>query len=285
MKSEKRMLIAFWLNLSFALLEAVFGFIFRSSAVMADAVHDLGDALAIGLSAFLEKISKKKGDKKYSLGYKRFSLLGAILTGSILILGSFWIFLENVPRLWAPEEVNYQGMLILGLVAIAVNLLASRLVHHGHSHNESMLSLHFLEDILGWLAVILVSIVLHFTDWYFLDPLLSLCIASYILSQALPTFWKNMKIFLEHVPEGIDLSALAADILALDNVQAITQLNVWTTDGREKFAMLHICPRDMAQSLTSKEDLRRLAKRHGITRLTIEFDQSLQEHAAHQTEV
>ena len=101
------MLIAFWLNLSFALLEAVFGFIFRSSAVMADAVHDLGDALAIGLSAFLEKISKKKGDKKYSLGYKRFSLLGAILTGSILILGSFWIFLENVPRLWTPEEVNY----------------------------------------------------------------------------------------------------------------------------------------------------------------------------------
>ena len=191
MKSEKRMLIAFWLNLSFALLEAVFGFIFRSSAVMADAVHDLGDALAIGLSAFLEKISKKKGDKKYSLGYKRFSLLGAILTGSILILGSFWIFLENVPRLWTPEEVNYQGMLILGLVAIAVNLLASRLVHHGHSHNESMLSLHFLEDILGWLAVILVSIVLHFTDWYFLDPLLSLCIASYILSQALPTFWKK----------------------------------------------------------------------------------------------
>ena len=285
MKSEKRMLIAFWLNLSFALLEAVFGFIFRSSAVMADAVHDLGDALAIGLSAFLEKISKKKGDKKYSLGYKRFSLLGAILTGSILILGSFWIFLENVPRLWTPEEVNYQGMLILGLVAIAVNLLASRLVHHGHSHNESMLSLHFLEDILGWLAVILVSIVLHFTDWYFLDPLLSLCIASYILSQALPTFWKNMKIFLEHVPEGIDLSALEADILALDNVQAITQLNVWTTDGREKFAMLHICPRDMAQSLTSKEDLRRLAKSHGITHLTIEFDQSLQEHEAHQTEV
>ena len=94
-----------------------------------------------------------------------------------------------------------------------------------------------------------------------------------------------MKIFLEHVPEGIDLSALEADILALDNIQAITQLNVWTTDGREKFAMLHICPRDMAQSLTSKEDLRRLAKSHGITHLTIEFDQSLQEHEAHQTEV
>ena len=267
------MLIAFWLNFSFALLEAIFGFLFRSSAVMADAVHDLGDALAIGLSAYLEKLSKKKGDKKYSLGYKRFSLLGAILTASILIFGSLLILLENVPKLWAPE------------VAIAINLMASRLVRHGHSHNEVILSLHFLEDILGWLAVILVSIVLHFTDWYFLDPLLSLCIAGYILSQALPTFWKNMKIFLEHVPEDVDLPAFETDILALDNVQAITQLNVWTTDGREKFAMLHICPRDMAQSLTSKEDLRRLAKSHGITHLTIEFDQSLQEHEAHQTEV
>lgn len=285
MKSEKRILIAFWLNFSFALLEAIFGFLFRSSAVMADAVHDLGDALAIGLSAYLEKLSKKKGDRKYSLGYKRFSLLGAILTAFILILGSFLILLENVPKLWAPEEVNYQGMLVLGLIAIAINLMASRLVRHGHSHNEAILSLHFLEDILGWLAVILVSIVLHFTDWYFLDPLLSLCIAGYILSQALPTFWKNMKIFLEHVPEDVDLPAFEADILALDNIQTITQLNVWTTDGREKFAMLHVCPQDMAQSLTSKEDLRRLAKCHGITHLTIEFDLSLQEHEAHQTEV
>lgn len=97
---------------------------------MADAVHDLGDALAIGLSAYLEKLSKKKGDKKYSLGYKRFSLLGAILTASILIFGSLLILLENVPKLWAPEEVNYQGMLVLGLVAIAINLMANCLARH-----------------------------------------------------------------------------------------------------------------------------------------------------------
>lgn len=282
MKSEKKMFIAFWLNFSFAMLECVFGFLFRSSAVLADAVHDIGDALAIGLSAYLEKISKRKGDKKYSLGYKRFSLLGAILTASILIIGSFLIFLENIPKLLAPEEVNYRGMLVLALVAIVVNLIASRLVHHGHSHNEAILSLHFLEDILGWLAVILVSAILHFTDWYFLDPLLSLCIASFILSKSLPAFWQNMKIFLEHVPDDVDLPAFEEDILALDNIHAIAQLNVWTTDGLEKFAMLHVCPKEMEHIQTSKEDLRRLAKTHGITHLTIEFDQSIQEHESHQ---
>ena len=187
MKSSQKMMIAFLLNSSFAIIEVFFGLAFNSSAVLADAVHDTGDALAIGLSTLLEKISNKKEDSRYTLGYKRYSLLGAILTSIILITGSLLVLWENVPKIFAPEPVDYNGMLVLGIVAILVNLAASKVVSHGHSHNESILSLHFLEDILGWLAVILVSIVLRFTDWYFLDPLLSLLIAVFILSQALPT--------------------------------------------------------------------------------------------------
>jgi len=272
------MTIAFLLNFSFAIIEFIFGLLFHSSAVLADAIHDTGDALAIGLSTLFEKISNRKEDPNYTLGYKRYSLLGALLTSVILLIGSTLVIVENVPKLFAPEKVNYDGMLVLGIVAIAVNTAASRVVSHGHSHNESILSLHFLEDILGWLAVILVSLILRFTDWYFLDPLLSLVIAGFILSKALPKFWENIQIFLDHVPSDVDLSQLYQEIAALENVRTITQLNVWTTDGLEKYAMLHICLENPNLLAETQAVLRQKLLAYGIAKVTIQTDESLQEH-------
>lgn len=278
MKSSKNMTIAFLLNFSFAIIEFTFGLLFHSSAVLADAVHDTGDALAIGLSTLFEKISTRKEDRNYTLGYKRYSLLGALLTSVILLIGSTLVIVENVPKLFAPEKVNYDGMLILGIVAIVVNTAASRVVSHGHSHNESILSLHFLEDILGWLAVILVSLILRFTDWYFLDPLLSLVIAGFILSKALPKFWETIQIFLDHVPSDVDLTQLYQEIAVLENVRAITQLNVWTTDGLEKYAMLHICLENPNLLAETQVVLRQRLLAYGIAKVTIQTDESLQEH-------
>ena len=281
MKSSQKMMIAFLLNVSFAIIEVIFGLAFNSSAVLADAVHDTGDALAIGLSTLLEKISNKKEDSRYTLGYKRYSLLGAILTSIILIIGSILVLWENVPKFFAPEPVDYNGMLVLGIIAILVNLAASKVVSHGHSHNESILSLHFLEDILGWLAVILVSIVLRFTDWYFLDPLLSILISGFILSQALPKFWDNIKILLDHVPNDVDLGQLYQELGSLDNVQAIAQLNVWTTDGIDKYAMIHICIDDIEKSQQTRQVIHQLVKTYGIVSATIECDGSMEEHRGH----
>ena len=278
MKSSRNMTIAFFLNFSFAIIEFIFGLLFHSSAVLADAIHDTGDALAIGLSTLFEKISTRKEDRNYTLGYKRYSLLGALLTSVILLVGSTLVIVENVPKLFAPEKVNYDGMLVLGIVAIVVNTAASRVVSHGYSHNESILSLHFLEDILGWLAVIGVSIILRFTDWYFLDPLLSLVIAGFILSKALPKFWENIQIFLDHVPSDVDLSQLYQEIAALENVRAITQLNVWTTDGLEKYAMLHICLENPNLLAETQAVLRQKLLAYGIAKVTIQTDESLQEH-------
>lgn len=278
MKSSRNMTIAFLLNFSFAIIEFIFGLLFHSSAVLADAIHDTGDALAIGLSTLFEKISTKKEDRNYTLGYKRYSLLGALLTSVILLVGSTLVIVENIPKLLAPEKVNYDGMLVLGIVAIVVNTAASRVVSHGHSHNESILSLHFLEDILGWLAVVGVSIILRFTDWYFLDPLLSLIIAGFILSKALPKFWENIQIFLDHVPSDVDLSQLYQEIAVLENVRAITQLNVWTTDGLEKYAMLHICLGDPNLLAETQASLRQRLLTYGIAKVTIQTDESLQEH-------
>ena len=241
MSSKRAVWLAFFLNLSFAIVEFIAGGIFGSSAVLADSVHDLGDALAIGLSAFLETISNRQEDSRYTLGYKRFSLLGALVTAVILMTGSGMVILENVSKLFHPQPVNDEGLLWLGMIAISVNVLASLVIRKGQTKNESILSLHFLEDTLVWLAVILMAIVLRFTDWYILDPLLSLAISFFILSKAIPRFLSTLKIFLDAVPEGVDINQVKNDLEQLDNVASINQLNLWTMDGLEKNAIVHVC--------------------------------------------
>ena len=285
MSSKFAVWLAFVLNFSFAIIEFIFGGLFGSSAILADAVHDLGDALAIGISAFLESISNREEDSHYTLGYKRFSLLGAILTAVILITGSSLVILENISKLIEPQPVDHEGMLWLGVIAIAINLTASLIVRKGQTKNETILSLHFLEDTLGWLAVIVVAIILRYTDWYFLDPLLSLLISAFILSKALPRFWSTLKIFLDAVPEGVDIQQVKSDLEQLDHVTSINQLNLWTMDGLEKNAIIHVCLEHVKHMEVCKEAIRTLLKDCGFQNVTIEVDEDLATHRAHKRNI
>ena len=285
MKTKYAVWLAFLLNLSFAIVEFIAGGIFGSSAVLADSVHDFGDAIAIGISAFLESISNRKEDSHYTLGYKRFSLLGAMVTAVILMTGSGMVILENVSKLFHPQPVNEEGLLWLGIIAISVNVLASLVIRKGQTKNESILSLHFLEDTLGWLAVILMAIVLRYTDWYILDPLLSLAISLFILSKAIPRFWSTLRIFLDAVPEGVDIKQVKNDLEQLDNVASINQLNLWTMDGLEKNAIVHVCLDHVKYMEVCKESIRGLLKESGFQNVTIEVDEDLATHRAHKRNI
>ena len=281
MKTKHAVWLAFFLNLSYAIVEFIAGGVFGSSAVLADSVHDLGDAIAIGVSAFLETISNREEDSHYTLGYKRFSLLGALVTAVILMTGSVLVILENITKLFHPQPVNDEGILWLGIIAVSINVLASLVVRKGKTKNESILSLHFLEDTLGWVAVILMAIVLRFTDWYILDPLLSLVISIFILSKAIPRFWSTLKIFLDAVPEGVDIQQVKSDLEQLDHVASINQLNLWTMDGLEKNAIVHVCLKEIEQMEVCKESIRTLLKNYGFQNITIEVDADLETHQAH----
>ena len=273
--------LAFFLNLSYAIVEFIAGGVFGSSAVLADSVHDLGDAIAIGVSAVLETISNREEDSHYTLGYKRFSLLGAMVTAVILMTGSVLVILENITKLFNPQPVNDEGILWLGIIAVSINVLASLIVRKGKTKNESILSLHFLEDTLGWVAVILMAIVLRFTDWYILDPLLSLVISFFILLKAIPRFWSTLKIFLDAVPEGVDIKQVKSDLERLEYVASINQLNLWTMDGLEKNAIVHVCLKEIEQMELCKESIRRKLKDCGFQNITIEVDEDLATHRAH----
>ena len=281
MKTKHTVWLAFFLNLSYAIVEFIAGGVFGSSAVLADSVHDLGDAIAIGVSAFLETISNREEDSHYTLGYKRFSLLGALVTAVILMTGSVLVILENITKLFHPQPVNDEGILWLGIIAVSINVLASLVVRKGKTKNESILSLHFLEDTLGWVAVILMAIVLRFTDWYILDPLLSLVISIFILSKAIPRFWSTLKIFLDAVPEGVDIKQVKSDLEQLDHVASINQLNLWTMDGLEKNAIVHVCLKEIEQMEVCKKSIRTLLKNYGFQNITIEVDADLETHQAH----
>ena len=285
MKAKYTVWVAFFLNLSYGIVEFIAGGIFGSSAVLADSVHDLGDAIAIGISAFLESISNREEDSHYTLGYKRFSLLGAMITAVILMTGSVLVILENIAKIFHPQSVNDEGIFWLGIIAITINVLASLVIRKGQTKNESILSLHFLEDTLGWVAVILMAIVLRFTDWYILDPLLSIAISFFILSKALPRFWSTLKIFLDAVPEGVDIQKIKTDLAELDHVASINQLNLWTMDGLEKNAIVHVCLKEMEHMETCKESIRIFLKDCGFQNITIEVDVDLESHQAHKRKV
>ena len=285
MKAKYTVWLAFLLNLSYAIVEFIAGGIFGSSAVLADSVHDLGDAIAIGISAFLETISNREEDRRYTLGYKRFSLLGALVTSVILIIGSILVILENITKIFNPQPVNDEGILWLGIIAVSTNVLASLVVRKGQTKNESILSLHFLEDTLGWLAVILMAIILRFTDWYILDPILSLVISIFILTKALPRFWSALKIFLDAVPEGLETGDLEKDLEALTNVKSVNQLSIWSMDGLENNAIIHLCLEDWEKIMETKEAVRQFLEERGMQNITIEVDTSQSDHAQHKRKV
>lgn len=233
--STRNIVIAFILNLGFSIIEFIYGTIFNSMAILSDAVHDLGDSISMGFALIFQLISQKKAkpNSKYTFGYSRFSLLGALVTGAILLFGSVLMIINSIPVLFNPEPTNAQGMFWLAIIAIVINGLASWILSRGSSRNESMLNLHMLEDILGWVGVLIVSLVLRFTDFYILDPILAIAISVFILSKAIPNFWATFKILLNASPENVDIEQVKNQILQLSGIKNISHLHIWSIDGEE----------------------------------------------------
>lgn len=271
--SSRNTKIVFFLNAIFAVIEFIFGGLFNSRAIISDAVHDTGDALSIGLAWIFQKMSTREANQRFTFGYQRFSLLGAIITSVVLIVGSFVIILESIPSLFNPTPVYYQGMFFLAVFAIAVKLYCMRLMSKGRTQNEKMLNLHMLEDVFGWVAVLIVSIVLFFTDWYFLDPLLSIGIGVFILYEAIPMFIDTIRIFLEASPSDIDLEKLESQILAIKTVNDLSHLHVWSFDGEENVFTVTVLTSSANYSDHEKirDDIREILFPHNITHSTIEI--------------
>ena len=240
-KVRKRLKVAFVLNFFFTIIEFVGGAITNSMAILSDAVHDLGDTVAIGSALWLEKVAEKGRDDRYTYGYRRFSTLGALLTSLILFAGSIIILREAIPRLLQPQEVMAKGMMWMALLGIIFNGLAVlRLKGGGASLNNRAVMLHLMEDVLGWVAVLVGSIIIYYTGWFWIDPLLSIGVAIYILYHVFGNMRKILDVFLQSTPSNIDIIGMESELVALDGVQEVHDTHIWSLDGNYNVLSIHV---------------------------------------------
>ena len=268
--SAARILTAFLLNLCFSVFELIGGIFTGSVAILSDALHDLGDAAGIGCSFFLEKKSHKQPDATHTYGYARYSVLGGLITTVILLSGSVIVIYHAVLRLLNPSPIHYNGMLIFAVVGVAVNLAAAIFTRHGDSLNQRAVNLHMLEDVLGWIVVLIGALVMRFTDWVFIDPLMSIAVAIFILVHAVGTLREILNLFLEKTPDGVSVEELTAHLTALSDVIGVHHVHVRSLDGSRHYATLHaVINGDPAEA---KAAIRAEMAEHGITHATIETE-------------
>ena len=227
----KNLKVAFFLNLSFTIIEIVGGIYTNSLAILSDALHDLGDSLGIGLSWYCQKLSNKEADDTYTFGYKRFSLLGALINAVVLLVGSVFILSQAIPQLFNPAETDAQGMLYIAIFGVIVNGAAVLRLRKGTSINERVIALHLLEDVLGWAAVLVGSVVMLYFDLPWIDPLLSVLIAAFILINVFKNLRRSVVIILQARPQGIDLAMLREKLTGIEEIRSVKDCQLWSMDG------------------------------------------------------
>ena len=273
----KNILIAFFLNFTFALIEIVGGYFTNSVAIMSDAIHDLGDSMALLFSYFAEKLSVKEADDSYTFGYRRFSILSAFINGLILLGGSLFVLYEAIQRLFSPQAVEPKGMIALAILGIAVNGFAAYRLSKSQGINSKMVMLHLLEDLLGWVAVLLVSIILLFKPWYSLDAILSILISFLILKGVYKNLVKVIRIFLQKFPEDLSLTEIKNEIKSLPEVKDIHEIKGWSIDDQSYYLRFHlkVAPETQMKTVDKiKRQVKDILTRHHVEYSTIEFESS-----------
>ncbi len=270
MKTQRNIFIAFILNLAFAVFELVGGVLTGSVAIVSDAVHDAGDALSIGISFFLEKKSRKRPDGKYTYGYGRYSVLGGFITTLILMMGSAVMIYNAIGRILVPTEINYNGMIVFAIVGVCVNFIAALFTREGDSLNQKAVNLHMLEDVFGWVVVLIGAIVMRFTDFALLDPILSICVSAFILYHAVRNLVTITVLFLEKTPQNVNVEEIKGHLCEIDGVLDIHHIHIWSVDGVHHSATMHIVTD--ADPHEIKESVRKELAEHGIVHSTLELE-------------
>ncbi len=273
--TTRNLKIAFWLNSAFVIIELFGGLYTNSLAILSDAFHDFGDSISLGLAWYFQHLATRGRDERFTYGYRRFSLLGALVNALILIVGSVLISYFAWNRFNEPQETMGEGMAVLAVIGIVVNYIALKQLQKGQSLNERTIGLHLLADVLGWVAVLVGAIVIYFTNWYVIDAILSLLIAVYICYGAVKNMIESVNIILQRVPKDIDTDQIAGELRQIEGVSDLFDLHVWTLDGERTILSVHLVVNDnVSRDQISKIRLqaREMLAPHGIRHSTFEIN-------------
>jgi len=271
--------VAFLLNTFFTIAEFIGGFYTNSMAIMSDAVHDLGDSVSLGMAWYFQKIAKKKATKTYSYGFQRFSLLGALMNTTILFIGSILVIIKSIPRIITPEISDAKGMMWFAFLGIIINGAAVLKLRKGTSINEKVVALHLFEDVLGWIAILVASIVMQFYEVPILDPILSILIAFYVLYNVFKNGKESFRILLQGAPLQISVDDVKLKLLENKNIKAIIDCHIWTMDGEYTIFSAHLIVENSLNLWKDvavlKADIRKLLHdEFQIEHVTLELDNS-----------
>ena len=269
--ATKNISVAFFLNLFFVVVEVIGGLFTNSIAILSDALHDFGDCLSLAVAWAFQKKATRKRDHKYTYGYKRFSLLGSIFLSGVLVISSAFVLYEAGKRLLAPQEVNVYGMLWIAIVGVMINGAAALRLKKGNSLNERAVFIHIMEDVLGWVAVLIVSVVMMFVNLPILDPVLSIAISIWVLTNVYRNMRETFTIMLQAIPENIDIDDLEVKLSAIEDIISIHDLHLWTIDGESHIMTLHAVSNTTNQEQI-KHNILDIAKHFHIDHVTIEIE-------------
>ena len=273
--SSKNLKVAFFLNLGFTIFELFGGFYVNSIAIISDAVHDLGDSLSLGLAWYLDVKSKEGATEKFSFGYSRFSLLGALINSLVLIVGSVFVITIAVGRFIEPEQTNAKGMMIFAIIGIAVNGYAAWKLSSGKTLNERVVSWHLMEDVLGWVAVLIVAIVLLFKDIPYLDPALSILITLYILFNVVKRLKETLFIFLQGTPDGFFIKEIEGKLITIEHVDSMHHTHLWSLEGESHVFTTHVKLKnitELCQIVEVKAKIKNILKDYHLQHYTVETE-------------
>ncbi len=266
-KEEKNILVAFFLNMGFSIFELIGGILTFSVSIISDAIHDAGDALSIGISYFLERKSNQKSDEIYTFGYRRYSTLGALITTIILLVGSSLVIYNSILRLFNPVEIKYDGMILIAIFGVIINFLATYFTKDGKSLNQHAVNLHMLEDVLGWIVVLIGSIIIKYTNIYYIDSLMSIVISIFLIIESFKNLKEIVDLLLEKVPSNISVNDVKKKVFEIQEVKDIHHIHLWSMDGNKIYATMHI-----VSDCNIKDKVRNKLKEMDIFNVTIEME-------------
>lgn len=271
---EKNIKISVFLNIAFTIIEIIGGLWTNSLAILSDALHDFGDSVALIVALIAEKKAKKPADEKRTYGYQRLSLLSALFSGIVLIGGSLFILSKAIPRLLNPEHTNAPGMIGLAIVGIIVNGLGMWRLKQGQSQNEKVLSWHLMEDVLGWAVILIGGVIMYFWDNHIVDPIMTLGFSVFVLWGVFKNLKGTLNIFIQGVPEHIDLEKLKQSLLGINGIKNIHDIHIWSLEGETDIFSGHIIVEEniLQKPDNIKKKIKQSLAKHHIEHSTIELE-------------
>ena len=273
----RRVVIALVLTGAFMVVEVIGGLLSGSLALLADAGHMLTDTMALALAAVAFKVGRRPADTRLTYGYQRFQILAAFVNGLSLLLIVGWIMYEAIQRFITPAAVMGPMMLVVATAGLVINIIAFVVLHGGDKENLNIrgAALHVAGDLLGSVAAIVAAIIIIYTGWMQIDPILSIAVAILILKSAWVLVKRSAHVLLEGAPEWLDIEAMQEYLVeCVPEVVSIHHVHVWGMTPQDLMLTMHVCidsepgnPTDVIRQV--KE---RLKEEYGIGHSTIELE-------------